>query len=136
MSTEMTRVLYSAGEMSSATSSLAKDLVAWHHPIHVKVLNIASGITIRVHDNGEIVGIDIDVLRAICDVLHMKCEIVDMEFDAVITSVQTGKADAGIAGITVTPERKKNITFDGFIYRCTSSSFAEWWKHCSCQTIS
>ena len=63
------------------------------------------------YDNGNIVGIDIDVARAICDVLGMNCEIVDMEFDAVITSVQTGKADAGIAGITVTPERKKNINF-------------------------
>ena len=63
------------------------------------------------YDNGKIVGIDIDVARAICDVLDMNCEIVDMEFDAVITSVQTGKADAGIAGITVTPERKKNINF-------------------------
>ena len=38
-------------------------------------------------------------------------EILDMEFDAIITSVQAGKADAGIAGITVTPERKKNIGF-------------------------
>ena len=63
------------------------------------------------YDNGKIVGIDIDVARAICDVLDLNCEIVDMEFDAVITSVQTGKADAGIAGITVTPERKKNINF-------------------------
>lgn len=63
------------------------------------------------YDNGEIVGIDIDVARAICDVLNKDLEIVDMEFDAVITSVQTGKADAGIAGITVTEERKKNVNF-------------------------
>lgn len=63
------------------------------------------------YDDGKIVGIDIDVARAICDVLGKELELIDMEFDAVITSVQTGKADAGIAGITVTPERKKNIGF-------------------------
>lgn len=63
------------------------------------------------YDGGRIVGIDIDVARAICDVLGMELEVVDMEFDAVITSVQTGKADAGIAGITVTEERKENVNF-------------------------
>ncbi len=60
---------------------------------------------------GKIVGIDVDVAHAIGDVIGADVEIVDMEFDAIITSVQTGKADAGIAGITVTPERKKNINF-------------------------
>lgn len=60
---------------------------------------------------GKIVGIDVDVARAIGDKIGRRVELVDMEFDAIITSVQTGKADAGIAGITVTEERKKNINF-------------------------
>ena len=60
---------------------------------------------------GKIVGIDVDVAHAIGDVIGRKIEVMDMEFDAIITSVQTGKADAGIAGITVTEERKKNIGF-------------------------
>ena len=60
---------------------------------------------------GKIVGIDVDVAYAIGDKIGRKVEIIDMEFDAIITSVQTGKADAGIAGITVTEERKKNINF-------------------------
>ena len=60
---------------------------------------------------GKIVGIDVDVAHAIGDELGADVEIVDMEFDAIITSVQTGKADAGIAGITVIPERQKNINF-------------------------
>lgn len=63
------------------------------------------------YQTGKIVGIDIDVARAIGDKIGRKVEITDMEFDAIITSVQTGKADAGIAGITVTDERKKNIDF-------------------------
>lgn len=60
---------------------------------------------------GKIVGIDIDVAHAIGDKIGRQVEVTDMEFDAIITSVQTGKADAGIAGITVTEERKKNINF-------------------------
>lgn len=63
------------------------------------------------YEDGKVVGIDVDVAKAICDYLHMKFELVDMEFDAIIPSVQMGKADAGIAGITVTEERKKNINF-------------------------
>ena len=63
------------------------------------------------YQNGKIVGIDVDVANAIGDVMGVDVEILDMEFDAIITSVQAGKADAGIAGITVTPERKKNIGF-------------------------
>ena len=60
---------------------------------------------------GKIVGIDVDVAHAIGDVIGRRVEVMDMEFDAIITSVQAGKADAGIAGITVTEERKKNINF-------------------------
>ncbi len=63
------------------------------------------------YSNGNIVGIDIDVARAVCDCLDMDLKIVDMEFDAVITSVQTGKADAAISGLTITEERKKNVHF-------------------------
>ena len=67
-----------------------------------KSLRFATNATFEpfeYYQNGKIVGIDVDV------------EILDMEFDAIITSVQAGKADAGIAGITVTPEREKNIGF-------------------------
>lgn len=63
------------------------------------------------HKDNKIVGIDIDIANAICDYLGYECEIMDIEFDAIITSVQTGKADAGIAGITATPERRKSIDF-------------------------
>ena len=41
----------------------------------------------------------------------MNLKIEDMEFDSIITAVQSGKADFGAAGMTVTPERLKNIDF-------------------------
>ena len=63
------------------------------------------------HEGGEIVGIDVDMARAVCDKLGMELKIEDMAFDAIINAVQSGKADIGVAGMTVTPDRLENIDF-------------------------
>lgn len=62
-------------------------------------------------ENGEVVGIDAMAAKAICDKLGYKLVIDDMEFDSIITAVQSGKADFGMAGMTVTDERLKSINF-------------------------
>lgn len=77
-------------------------------------LTVATNATFRpyeYYDRGEVVGIDIDIVRAVADQMGMSVRIEDMEFDAVIASVQTGKADIGAAGLTVTPERSRNVAF-------------------------
>ena len=61
--------------------------------------------------NNQIVGIDAEMARAIADKLNRKLVIEDMEFDSIITAVQGGKADIGVAGMTVTEDRLKNINF-------------------------
>ena len=63
------------------------------------------------YEGGSIIGIDADIAQAIADYLGMNLKIEDMEFDSIITAVSSGKADFGMAGITVTDERKKNIDF-------------------------
>ncbi len=63
------------------------------------------------YDGDKIVGIDAEMGAAIADKLDMKLVIDDMEFDTIITAVQTGKADFGMAGMTVTEDRLKNINF-------------------------
>lgn len=63
------------------------------------------------YDGSEIVGIDVEIAQAIADKLGMKLEIVDIEFDSIITGVQTGKYDMGMAGMTVTDERKQSVDF-------------------------
>lgn len=63
------------------------------------------------YKENEIVGIDIDLTQAICDKLGMKLQVEDMEFDSIINAVQSGKADIGVAGLTVTEERLENIDF-------------------------
>lgn len=62
-------------------------------------------------ENDKIVGIDVDMAQAVCDILGMELEIEDIEFDSIITEVQTGKAQIGVAGMTVTEDRLKNIDF-------------------------
>ncbi len=63
------------------------------------------------YDGDKIVGIDAEMAAAIADKLGMKLVIDDMEFDTIITAVQTGKSDFGMAGMTVTEDRLKNINF-------------------------
>lgn len=62
-------------------------------------------------ENDKIVGIDVDMAQAVCDILGMELEVEDIEFDSIITEVQTGKAQIGVAGMTVTEDRLKNIDF-------------------------
>lgn len=59
----------------------------------------------------KMVGLDVDFARAICDKLGYELVIEDVEFDSIITAVQSGKADFGAAGMTVTQERLQNIDF-------------------------
>ena len=63
------------------------------------------------YDGNKIVGIDVDIAEAIAKKLGQQLKVEDMEFDSVITSVSTGKADIGLAGITVTDDRLQNINF-------------------------
>ena len=63
------------------------------------------------YEGETIVGIDAEMAAAIADYLDMKLVINDMDFDATIPAVQTGKADMVMAGLTVTPERQENVNF-------------------------
>lgn len=62
-------------------------------------------------ENNEVTGIDVDIAQAICDILNMNLKIDNIEFDAIINSVQSGKSDVGIAGMTITEDRLKSIDF-------------------------
>ena len=59
----------------------------------------------------KIVGIDADMAQAVCDILGMELKIEDMEFDSIINAVTSGKADIGVAGMTVTEDRLLSVDF-------------------------
>ena len=68
------------------------------------------------HEGDEIVGLDVDFAKAICDKLGMELEIEDIAFDSIIPAVTSGKADVGIAGMTVTEKRLEEVNFsDSYI---------------------
>ena len=64
-----------------------------------------------VDDEGNIVGIDAEIAKAIADKLGMELEIKDMEFDSLIPAVQEGSVDIVLAGMTVTAEREESVDF-------------------------
>ena len=59
----------------------------------------------------DIVGIDADISQAICDKLGYELKIEDMAFETILASVNSGKADFGAAGMTVTPAREESVDF-------------------------
>ncbi len=63
------------------------------------------------YENDEIVGIDIDIMNAVCEKIGMELKPEDMSFDSVIGAAQTGKADIAMSGITITEDRKNMVNF-------------------------
>lgn len=63
------------------------------------------------HEGDAIVGIDAEIAKAIADELGMELEIEDIAFDSIIPEITSGKADMGLAGMTVTEDRKMNVDF-------------------------
>lgn len=59
------------------------------------------------YEGGEVVGIDADIAED----MGMEVKIEDMAFDSIIAAVQSGKADFGAAGMTVTEDRLANVNF-------------------------
>ncbi len=67
-------------------------------------------------EGGQVVGIEIDIMEAICKELGVELEIAQMDFDSVLLGIQSAKYDCGAAGITVDESRKKNMLFTAPYY--------------------
>lgn len=65
----------------------------------------------EMYEGDEIVGIDAEIAKLIAQDLGKELVIEDMAFDSIIAAVQSGKADIGMAGLTITEDRKQNINF-------------------------
>lgn len=63
------------------------------------------------HEGDAIVGIDVEIAQAIADELGMELVIEDMAFDSIIMAVSTGKADMGVAGLTISEDRLESVNF-------------------------
>lgn len=63
------------------------------------------------YEGDTVVGIDADIAKALCDKMGYDLEIQDMEFDSILATIASGKADFGAAGMTVLPDRLENAEF-------------------------
>ena len=59
----------------------------------------------------KVIGIDMELAQKVADKLGVKLEVQDMNFQALLTSLTSGKVDIAIAGINPTDERRKSMDF-------------------------
>lgn len=62
-------------------------------------------------EGNDFAGIDVEIAELIAEKLGMTLKIEDVEFGSIIGGVQSGKYDMGMAGMTVTDERKQSVNF-------------------------
>lgn len=63
-------------------------------------------------EDGEYVGLDMDLGRAIAEQLGLECVYTNLDFDGIVPAIAAGgQADAGLSGISITPEREKQVNF-------------------------
>ena len=63
------------------------------------------------YEDGEIVGVDIDIAKEIANAVGKKLEVKDVAFDSIINELKSGKADFAAAGMSITEERLKEVDF-------------------------
>ena len=73
--------------------------------------NCPFGMYEYIGDDGKIYGIDIEVAGLFAKEEGLELVVKNIEFDSIFSEVEAGKADAGMAGITVSEDRKKTFDF-------------------------
>ena len=104
-------VASSASSAAASTSAAAGELTTVETGKLTMATNAAFPPYEMTTDAGDFEGIDIETAQAIADKLGLELQIDDMDFDAALLSVQQGKADIVMAGVTVTDERKAVMDF-------------------------
>lgn len=78
-----------------------------------------------VDQNGKYSGVDLEMAYYLAKELNQELVIQDMDFEAVVNSVQSGICDIGMAGLSVTPERQKVVTFSETYYNASQVVIAK-----------
>ena len=93
-----------AGTTAAATTTAAEKKV-------LKMATNAYFAPYEFYEGDKIVGIDAEIAAAVAEKLGMELVIEDMAFDSILTAVQNGSVDFGMAGMTVTEDRLKEVNF-------------------------
>lgn len=63
------------------------------------------------YENGEIVGVDVEIAKEIASSMNKKLVVKDVAFDSIINEIKSGKADFAAAGMSITKERLEEVDF-------------------------
>ena len=115
LATVMCMTVFTAcGSKSSDNAAESADTQANGDDVVAEKLVMATNAAFPPYEyveGDEYLGIDVEIATAIAEKLGYELEIADVEFGSIIAGVQTGKYDFGMAGMTVTDERKESVNF-------------------------
>ena len=75
-----------------------------------------------INSNGKLIGFDVELAEDLCKRMKVKCTLQPQEWGGIIPSLKAGKYDAIMAAMTITPKRKKVISFSRY-YAATPGTF-------------
>lgn len=71
---------------------------------------------VKTEKSNNIIGFDVDLANALAKKLGYKIQVKDIDFSGLIQSLKSGEVDLVLAGMTPTPQRKKNVDFSDIYY--------------------
>nr|WP_116474503.1 ABC transporter substrate-binding protein [Zobellella maritima] len=108
-----TALLFAAGlTLTTMTSASARD---WSQ-IRIAVEGAYPPFS-SMTENGEVVGFDVDIARALCNELQARCELINQDWDGMIPGLLARKFDAIVASMSITEERKRKVDFTNKYYQ-------------------
>lgn len=111
-------VMMSGCNNSSTPTDSTSTEATTEAPVSIKIATESSYKPFSYTDvNGKPIGYEIELVNALCAQMKADCEIISQDWDGLIPGLNTQKFDAAIAGMSITPERKKVVEFsDPYFY--------------------